>query len=253
MASSKAPSQEVLEELCARFVLNAPEEDMQSWERLLFLVEQAHWYYEDFIREKDLTLRSYGLKEFTALMFKRVPGLELFAPMVGNIFAQFNAYKQTIPTMGAILLDPSMEKCLLVRGWSKAAGWGFPKGKISKEEADGACAAREVLEETGYDVSPLLVEEDFVEIHLKEQRNKLYIIQGVDMATPFAPIARNEIGGLAWHHAYQTDAGTRHKFYLVWPYMKQLKRWIKNKRRQLGAASHPQARDMQGVFEAPSA
>lgn len=51
---------------------------------------------------------------------------------------------QTIPTMGAILLDPSMEKCLLVRGWSKAAGWGFPKGKISKEEADGACAAREV-------------------------------------------------------------------------------------------------------------
>lgn len=49
---------------------------------------------QDFIREKDLTLRSYGLKEFTALMFKRVPGLELFAPMVGNIFAQFNAYKQ---------------------------------------------------------------------------------------------------------------------------------------------------------------
>ena len=49
---------------------------------------------QDFIREKDLTLRSYGLKEFTATMFKRVPGLEHFAPMVGNIFAQFNAYKQ---------------------------------------------------------------------------------------------------------------------------------------------------------------
>ena len=55
---------------------------------------------QDFIREKDLTLRSYGLKEFTALMFKRVPGLEHFAPMVGNIFAQFNAYKQVLGTQG---------------------------------------------------------------------------------------------------------------------------------------------------------
>ena len=40
-------------------------------------------------------------------------------------------------------------------------------------------SSHQVLEETGYDVSPLLVEEDFIEVHLKEQRNKLYIIQGV--------------------------------------------------------------------------
>ncbi len=32
-------------------------------------------------------------------------------------------------------------------------------------------------------MSPLLVEEDFIEIHLKEQRNKLYIIQGVSAPT----------------------------------------------------------------------
>ena len=63
---------------------------------------------QDFIREKDLTLRSYGLKEFTALMFKRVPGLEHFAPMVGNIFAQFNAYKQVL---GAQLAERSLPSC----------------------------------------------------------------------------------------------------------------------------------------------
>ena len=68
---------------------------------------------------------------------------------------------QTIPTMGAILLDPAMEKCLLVRGWSKAAGWGFPKGKISKEEADGACAAREVgLSAIGMHWAPLYVDSE---------------------------------------------------------------------------------------------
>ena len=46
--------------------------------------------------------------------------------------------------MGAIILDPSMEKCLLVRGWRSVDGWGFPTGKINKDEADDACAVREV-------------------------------------------------------------------------------------------------------------
>jgi hypothetical protein len=45
---------------------------------------------------------------------------------------------------GAILLDPSMEKCLLVRGWKKDAGWGFPRGKTSYAETDTECAIREV-------------------------------------------------------------------------------------------------------------
>ena len=68
-----------------------------------------------------------------------------------------------------------------------------------------------------------------------------------------AATAKQQSDAYALAQAYQTDAGTRHKFYLVWPYMKQLKRWIKNKRRQMGAVGHPQARDVQGMPEAPSA
>lgn len=37
-----------------------------------------------------------------------------------------------------------MAKCLLVRGYKKDAGWGFPRGKLSKDETDAQCAAREV-------------------------------------------------------------------------------------------------------------
>jgi len=33
---------------------------------------------------------------------------------------------------------------LLVKGWSARSGWGFPKGKINKEEPDIDCAVREV-------------------------------------------------------------------------------------------------------------
>lgn len=51
----------------SRFVLNVPEEDQQSFERILFLVEYAYWYYEDNAVENDPTLKSLSLKEFTSL------------------------------------------------------------------------------------------------------------------------------------------------------------------------------------------
>lgn len=77
------------------------------------------------------------------LRCRQVPGLQPFQHQLEEIYWRFNAYKQTIPTMGAIILDPTMEKCLLVRGWRSVDGWGFPTGKINKDEADDACAVRE--------------------------------------------------------------------------------------------------------------
>lgn len=53
--------------LCSRFVLNVPKEDQQSFERILFLVEYAHWFYEDNSVEKNPSLKSLTLKEFTSL------------------------------------------------------------------------------------------------------------------------------------------------------------------------------------------
>ena len=35
------PPPDVLQDLCSRFILNCPAEELQSFERLLFLVEQA--------------------------------------------------------------------------------------------------------------------------------------------------------------------------------------------------------------------
>jgi mRNA-decapping enzyme subunit 2 len=46
-------------------VLNCPAEELNSFERILFLVEQAHWYYEDFVREQNTALRGRGLHSST--------------------------------------------------------------------------------------------------------------------------------------------------------------------------------------------
>ena len=60
------------------------------------------------------------------------------------ILKRFQDFKHTVPVMGAILLSPRMDKVLLVRGWSKNAAWGFPRGKRMKDETDENCAIREV-------------------------------------------------------------------------------------------------------------
>ena len=51
---------------------------------------------------------------------------------------------QGIPVVGAILVSPGLDRCLLVRGWGAQASWGFPRGKINEHEPDAACAVREV-------------------------------------------------------------------------------------------------------------
>ncbi|KAK9842264.1 hypothetical protein WJX81_003533 [Elliptochloris bilobata] len=250
------PSAEVLDDLCSRFILNVPAEELGSFEKLMFLVEQAHWFYEDYYRDRDTRLSSMPLKAFMGLIFQHCPGLAPFAAQRDAIHAQFTAFKQSVPVMGAILLEPNLEKVLLVRGFQAAASWGFPRGKVSKDETDAECAVREVREETGFDIRPLLVEGDCIEMHIGQQRSKLFIITGVDERTHFAPLVRGEIGGFAWHLladlpatkeaatlAYHTPDGSRHKFYMVWPYVKQLRHWVRQRRRQGGgvAAGKPVA------------
>lgn len=78
------------------------------------------------------------------LLFRRCPGLSPYAHMCTEILARFAAFKQGVPVMGAVLLDPTMKKCLLVRGFAAHAAWGFPRGKKAHGELDEICAVREV-------------------------------------------------------------------------------------------------------------
>ena len=53
--------------LCSRFLLNVPKEELESFERILFLLEQAHWFYEDNSVEHNPNLKSLSFKDFTSL------------------------------------------------------------------------------------------------------------------------------------------------------------------------------------------
>ncbi|KAL6504069.1 mRNA-decapping enzyme subunit 2 [Orobanche gracilis] len=237
--SSSAPSknilppQELLDDLCSRFVLNVPKEDQQSFERILFLVEYAHWFYEDNSVEKNPSLKSLTLKEFTTLLFNNCDVLKPYVAHIDDIFKDFTSYKVRVPVTGAIILDETYERCLLVKGW-KGSSWSFPRGKKSKDEEDHKCAIREVLEETGFDVSNLLNKDNHIEMIFGQQRVRLYIIAGVKDGTFFAPQTKKEISEIAWQRLDEFPANddvisrgfTGLKLYMVSPFLTSLKSWI---------------------------
>ena len=140
--AANLPGADLLEELAARFVLNCPEEELNSFERILFLVEQAHWYYEDFVREEKPHLKTLRLREFAELMFNKCASLRRYRGKVDEIYKKFTAYKFSVPTGGLIILNPTMDKCVMVKGYKSGEFVGLSQGQDQQGRArDGVRGA----------------------------------------------------------------------------------------------------------------
>lgn len=243
-SSRLTPTHIGLDDLCVRFIINLPQDDLSSVERICFAVEEAQWYYEDFIRPLDPSLPSMSLRTFCIRIFAHCPLLSSFSQ--GDhmqAFEQFLQYKLRIPVRGAIMLNEAMDSVLLVKGWKKGANWSFPRGKINKDEDDLICAIREVYEETGYDLDAAgLVPADrnvkYIDLTIRDQDLRLYVFRGVPMDTHFEPKTRKEISKIQWWrisdlpsfhkkgHQQQAEAAINaNKFYMVAPFIKSVRKW----------------------------
>lgn len=231
--------------MCVRFIINLPREELESVERICFQVEEAQWFYEDFIRPLDPGLPSLSLKAFALRIFQHCPLMASWSKYHHmTAFSEFLAYKTRVPVRGAIMLNQEMDEVVLVKGWKKGANWSFPRGKINKDEKDLDCAIREVYEETGHDIREAgLVPGDenvkFIEITMREQHMRLYVFRGVPHDAYFEPRTRKEISKIEWwklsdlptlKKSKQYDQGqaaaNANKFYMVAPFLHPLKKWI---------------------------
>ncbi|RKF82512.1 putative mrna decapping complex subunit 2 [Golovinomyces cichoracearum] len=231
--------------------MNGPKEDLETAERICFRVEEAQWYYEDFIRPLDPTLPSMTLKRFCEEIFAHCPLLLPFSQDDRiKAFDAFLSYKKRVPVRGAIMLNEKMDKLVLVKGWKKGATWSFPRGKINKDEDDLDCAIREVYEETGYDLGEAgFVPEDrnvkSIELNMHEQQIRLFVFRGVPMDTHFEPRTRKEISAIEWWRLCDLPAFRKGKiqaqqqpvykatnFYMVAPFLVHVRKWIAEQRKQ---------------------
>ncbi|KAH8801671.1 Dcp2, box A domain-containing protein [Xylogone sp. PMI_703] len=244
MTETKMQLEDWLDDLCVRFIINLPEEDLSSVPRICFQVEEAQWFYEDFVRPQDPTLPSMSLRSFCLRIFAHCPLLSAFSQ--GDhmrAFEDFLLYKTRVPVRGVILLNEAMDSAVLVKGWKKGANWSFPRGKINKDEDDLACAIREAYEETGYDLEaaglvPKNRDVKYIEINMREQQMRLYVFRNVPMDTHFEPKTRKEISKIQWWrlselpafrkkgHQQPEAAMNANKFYMVAPFLVPLKKWV---------------------------
>nr|CAH0105290.1 unnamed protein product [Daphnia galeata] len=235
---------DILDDLCSRFIVNVPEEE-----------------------RKDLHL---------SFLHKYIPNFE-------RHLEQFREYKQAVPTFGAILLNEELthilfnrfylnfeklQQVLLVQGfWSKSS-WGFPKGKVNEGEDPARCAVREVLEETGFDISHLISVKEFLETTVNDQLTRLYIIPGVPHETKFIPRTRNEIRALQWFPIAdlpnsKKDAMTKVRlgigsssFFMVFPFVRLIRNWVScritYKQQQSGNGNNRKAKQRRKSLEEQS-
>lgn len=247
----------VLDDLCLRFLVNLPAVEYESFERLFFAVESAHWFYDDFYRAKHPSLPRLPLKQFAAKMFGHTALLQNHQHEAGRLVAQFQAYKNEVPTCGAALLNPDMSMVVMVRGWGSAARWGFPKGKMSKDETELECAIREVQEETGFNMSTYVQSEtDYVDTLSSGRYCRIFVAQNVPIDTVFKTKTRNEISDIKWvplsvlpdtpksakgvkrvnvmstgPDSVRKDINIYFAQYGVAPFAKKLRSWIRNRKR----------------------
>ncbi|ORY20476.1 Dcp2, box A domain-domain-containing protein [Naematelia encephala] len=235
--------EDVLEELNARFLANLPEEEM-SLVRVYWQAEQAHWFYEDYLRPLNPLLPTYSQRTFTHLIVASSP---LFAALHGGsegidydaVWDEYCRYKRMVPCCGGILINAKGDKVLMVRGWKSNAGWCFPRGKINSEESEVACAIREVKEETGFDLTGLINERDVMQTQINAQTVTMFIVGGIDEDTAFLTETRNEIGAIEWVRLVDLPTWTGKKggktatkgkrFYNVTPFVGPLKRWLQER------------------------
>ncbi|KAK2518084.1 Dcp2 [Columba livia] len=228
----------VLDDLCSRFILHIPSEERDNAIRVCFQIELAHWFYLDFYMQNTPGLPQCGIRDFAKAVFNHCPFLLPQGEDVQKVLEEWKEYKMGVPTYGAIILDETLENVLLVQGYLAKSGWGFPKGKVNKEEAPHDCAAREVFEETGFDIKDYICKEEYIELRINDQLARLYIIPGVPKNTKFNPKTRREIRNIEWFSidklpCHRNDMTPKsklglapNKFFMAIPFIRPLREWI---------------------------
>ncbi|KAM0672233.1 mRNA decapping enzyme 2 [Ordospora colligata] len=175
----------ILNSVASRFLMCLQSDEINSAERLFFILEEAHWFIIDVYN-----ITSISFVEFSKQLLAHV-GIET---NVDESLKAFIKYRQSVKVFGAILLDPSMTHVLVVKEKKKLKNYSFPKGKKCMNENGIDCATREVYEEIGYDAGSKICN---LPIFIFEKIT-FYFVFNVKTSYPFKTQTKKEIDEIRW-------------------------------------------------------
>jgi 8-oxo-dGTP pyrophosphatase MutT (NUDIX family) len=143
----------MISDIECRFLVSLPPSELATWNRVLYHLSEASWFYNDHLRHK-YNRKYLSTKDFCRMLFTDSIILRHALPMFERLYKSFCQYLTTIPVYGCIILSDCGQLVLLVRG--PTGYWSFPKGKQNQGESGKECARREVWEETGYHCPPCM-------------------------------------------------------------------------------------------------
>jgi mRNA-decapping enzyme subunit 2 len=189
-------SRDILNEITSRFIVNSPD-DFSNSERLFFQLELALWWYMDNYNTPRFS--SHGSNDFVEFVRQIHVHLEIefSQPETKQNYKKFATYKKNVPVCGALILNTTLDKILLIKAFQSEL-WGLPKGKINSGETQQDCAIREVLEEVGFDITKHLNPDDCLEIRHGSHPLKLFVVPYIDERTRFAPKMAGEVEFIKW-------------------------------------------------------
>lgn len=231
---------EALRTCALRFVINLPEEMLRNAARLCFELQEAQWFYVDYLYENaKKELPKLNQANFCHLMVEFSDVLrELYGSPKDRqrLLLDWRDCLRHVPLKGAVMLNERLDKCLMVQPW-KGDKWTFPRGKINEGEGEGECAVREVWEETGIDIAGLVDTSQFVSADLYGSGCpvKLFLVPGIPEETHCAPNTRKEISKIGWipvsrfpnWDAPSSEEGGVVRFFCVEPFVHAIKKWVK--------------------------
>ncbi len=105
------------------------------------------------------------------------------------------------------------------------------------------CAAREVEEEIGFNVSPYMDADSVLSCKVGEGMMKIFIAAGVPEGTYFETRTRKEISEIRWHAISDLGKDNGLKTYSVTPVLGQLRSWLADRKRSLSRAKTPERKN----------
>ena len=218
---------DVVVELCGRFLLSLPAEELQVVSRLFFQIEQMWWFYEDHKADQHSHLPHMDHQEFGRQVFRLCDLFDPVRTQYDALYAAFKTYLLSVPVFGVFIMNPLMNKVVLVKSYN--GSWlGFPRGKVNQNEEEVECAVREANEEIGIDLTGRVESNSFIRFPEGKKMVKLFLVAGVNESTTvFQTQTRKEIGNISWYDL------SKSKSLLPSDQWKYLNSWIRTRKKNL--------------------